>query len=118
MKIRTKRVYDAASDGDGFRVLVDRLWPRGLTKEAARIDYWAKSVAPSNELRRWYRHEPASWPEFEQRYTAELDANPVGVSELRARLPEGTVTFVFSSRESELNNATVLRTYIEAGRND
>jgi uncharacterized protein YeaO (DUF488 family) len=113
MKIRTKRVYDDPSDGDGSRILVDRLWPRGLTKEAARIDYWAKSIAPSNELRRWYQHDPKKWPEFQRRYAAELDANPEGISALRARMSKRVVTLLFSSREPELNNATALKNYLE-----
>lgn len=115
MKIRTKRVYADPSDGDGARILVDRLWPRGLTKEAARIDYWAKSIAPSNELRRWYHHNPEKWPEFQRRYAAELDANPEGISALRARLSRGVATLLFSSRELERNNATALKDYLEAG---
>lgn len=116
MRLRTKRVYDEASPSDGRRILIDRLWPRGLTKAAANVDFWAKAVAPSNELRQWYGHEPAKWPEFRRRYFAELDANPGGVAELRAQCGRGTVTILFGSKETRLNNATALREYLAARR--
>ena len=114
MKIRTKRVYEAPARSDGRRILIDRLWPRGLSKERARVDFWAKSVAPSSDLRRWYQHDPAKWGEFRERYFAELDANPEGVAELRAQLGRGAVTILFGSKEERLNNATALREYLEA----
>ncbi len=114
--IRLKRVYEAPDPKDGTRILVDRLWPRGLAKEKARVDYWAKAVSPSDELRRWYRHEPEKWPEFRARYTAELDGNPEGVAELRRHLTGGAVTFVYSSTEERLNNAAALREYLEPQR--
>lgn len=113
-RIRTKRIYETPESGDGRRILIDRLWPRGVSKQAARIDYWAKSVAPSHALRRWYAHEPDRWPEFRRRYFAELDANPEGMEALRAQLRGRTVTIVFSSKEERLNNATALREYLEA----
>ncbi|MGD8643192.1 MAG: DUF488 family protein [Chromatiales bacterium] len=110
--IRTKRIYEAPEPADGTRILVDRLWPRGISKATADIDYWARDVAPSDVLRRWYSHEPTKWDEFRGRYFAELDANPDGIAALRERL-EGTVTFVFSSKETELNNAAALKAYLE-----
>lgn len=113
MPIRTKRIYEPPSRGDGRRILVDRLWPRGLSKTAARIDYWAKAIAPSTRLRRWYGHDPAKWKEFRRRYFAELDANPQGLAELRRHLGRGTVTLLFSSREERLNNAMALREYLK-----
>lgn len=113
MRIRTKRVYDAAARGDGRRILVDRLWPRGLSRTGAKVDFWARAAAPSNALRQWYQHDHDKWPEFRKRYFAELDGNPAGVAELRAHLGTGPVTFLFSSRETELNNATALREYLE-----
>ena len=113
MKIRTKRVYDSPSESDGQRILIDRLWPRGLTKEKAQIDYWAKSIAPSTELRKWYQHDPDKWPEFQTRYFTELDANPAGITELLTHLGP-TTTIVFSSKEQRLNNATALQTYLKA----
>ena len=113
MKIRTKRVYDPPIRSDGRRILIDRLWPRGLSKARAGVDFWAQAVAPSHALRRWYQHEPKKWPEFRRRYFAELKANPSGVAELRAHLGRGTVTLLFGSKETRLNNAAVLRAYLE-----
>ena len=113
VKIRTKRAYEKPARSDGRRILIDRLWPRGLTKEAAKVSFWARAVAPSNELRRWYRHEPSKWDEFRRRYFAELETNPEGLAELRAQLGSGTVTLVFASKEARLNNAAALREYLE-----
>lgn len=113
MKIRTRRVYEPPARSDGRRILIDRLWPRGLSKERAKVDFWARSVAVSDALRRWYQHDPDKWEEFQRRYRAELDANPQGVAELRAELSKGTNTLLFGSREERLNNATVLRAYLE-----
>jgi len=114
MEIRIKRVYEAPSDEDGARILVDRLWPRGLTKEAARIDFWPKEVAPSNELRKWYHQALDEWDELKRRYFEELDQGPVGLDELLERVRQGPVTFVYSSKEPEHNNARALREYVEA----
>ena len=114
VKLLTRRVYEELSPADGRRILVDRLWPRGVSKSDAKIDFWAKSVSPSNELRRWYGHDPQKWEEFRKRYHEELDANPGGVSELRAQLGSGTVTLVYSSRETRLNNAAALKEYVES----
>ena len=113
VEIRTKRAYEKPARSDGRRILIDRLWPRGLTKEAAKVSFWARGVAPSTELRRWYRHEPSKWDEFRRRYFAELEANPEGLAELRAEFGSGTVTFVFASKEERLNNAAALREYLE-----
>jgi uncharacterized protein YeaO (DUF488 family) len=110
--IHTKRIYDAAPAADGRRILIDRLWPRGIRKEDARIDFWARDVAPSTALRRWYGHDPAKWDEFRRRYAAELDANPAGVAALRAAMGRGRVTFVFASKETRLNNAAALAEYV------
>jgi len=111
--IAVKRVYDPPAAGDGLRVLVDRLWPRGVRKEDARIGYWAKDLAPSTELRKWYGHDPGKWPEFRKRYRKELDENPEAVAELMARLSRAGVTLVFGSKETEWNNAAVLKEYLE-----
>ena len=108
--IRVRRVYDAPSAEDGRRVLVDRVWPRGLRKDAARLDYWAKDVAPSAELRTWYRHDPARFGEFRDRYTAEL-ATPGGqqaLARLRALAAKGPVTLLTATRELSLSQAAVL----------
>jgi len=111
--LHVKRIYEPAARADGTRILVDRLWPRGLTKEAAAIDHWAKAVAPSNQLRQWYAHDPAKWPEFRRRYGAELDANPAALAELRGHLGAGPATLLFQSKELEINNAVALREYLE-----
>jgi len=116
MKIQTKRIYEEAAESDGRRILIDRLWPRGISKEAAKIDFWVQSIAPSNELRRWYQHDPEKWPEFRRRYFEELEGNPAGLEELRAQLGDAAVvTFVFSSKEEKLNNASALREYLSTG---
>ena len=114
VRIRTKRIYEKPARSDGRRILIDRLWPRGLSKEAARIFFWAKSVAPSHELRRWYQHEASRWDEFRRRYFAELDANEEGLAELRAQMGSGTTTLLFGSKEEQLNNAAALREYLES----
>lgn len=113
MRIQTKRVYEPAAASDGLRVLIDRLWPRGLSKEKAQVDFWAKSIAASDELRRWYQHDPAKWEEFRRRYFEELNANPEGVRELRDRVGRKKATLLFGSKEEELNNATALREYLD-----
>lgn len=111
--IRTKRIYDPPARSDGRRILIDRLWPRGLSKAAVKIDYWAQGIAPSTKLRRWYGHEPGKWQEFRRRYFAELDANPDGLAELRSQLGTGAVTLLYGSKETRLNNATALSEYLQ-----
>ena len=112
--IKLKWVYEPASPEDGKRILVDRLWPRGMTKERLDIVYWAKGVSPSNELRKWYGHDPERWEEFRDRYFSELEANPEGVRDLSAYLGSGQVTFLYSSKEHRINNAVALRDYVLA----
>lgn len=114
MPIRTKRVYESPSVDDGQRVLVDRVWPRGVSTADAKIDFWAKQIAPSDDLRKWYRHEGRKWAEFKRRYFAELDADREGVAELRRRIGTRAATFVYGSKETEFNNATALVEYLEA----
>lgn len=114
MPVRTKRVYEPPEDGDGTRVLIDRLWPRGLSKAVARVDYWARACSPSTELRKWYGHDPDKWNEFQRRYFDELDGNPEALSEFEEQVPSGEVTLLFSSKEKKLNNATAFRLYLEA----
>ncbi len=115
-KIKLKRVYESASADDGVRILVERLWPRGLSKVKAAVDHWPQEIAPSPELRRWYGHRPERWPEFQARYSAELDANVEGVRALEALCSTGPVTFVFAARDTERNGAVVLKKYLEADR--
>ena len=114
VRIRTKRIHEKPTRSDGRRILIDRLWPRGVSKEAAQIFFWARSVAPSQQLRKWYQHEPSKWDEFRRRYFAELDANPDGLAELRAHLGSGTATLIFASKEEQLNNATAFREFLES----
>ncbi len=114
MKILVKRVYDEPEGADGCRIVVDRLWARGLSKEKARVDVWAKKVAPSTALRHWYGHDPHKWPEFKSRYAAELEAKREEVEKLLVRIHTGTVTFLYSSKEWRLNNAFALKEYIES----
>ena len=114
MKIQIKRVYDNPGENDGYRILVDRLWPRGISKEKAQINYWAKTLAPSNELRRWYGHDPEKWSEFKSRYFAELDGNPQSAKELLDYVSKGPVTFIYSSKEQRFNNAVALKDYVES----
>jgi uncharacterized protein YeaO (DUF488 family) len=113
MDIRVKRAYRAARRSDGARVLVDRLWPRGLSKERFRFDHWAKEVAPSTELRHWFAHDPARWAEFRTRYADELDARPEEVKALLALAREGPVTLLYAAKDEELNNAVALKEYLE-----
>ena len=113
MEIKLKRAYEQPDQADGARILVDRLWPRGLSKEQARIDVWVKELAPSTALRRWYGHDPQKWREFNQRYVVELEANRSRLEELLPYLRQGPVTLVFSSKELRLNNAVALKNYLE-----
>ena len=113
MMIRIKRVYDPPEPTDGKRILVDRLWPRGLSKAGARVDVWAKQVAPSTELRQWYGHDAAKWAQFQARYLAELRENPQAVERLLQEIGEEPVTLLFASRDRQRNNAVVLKTYLE-----
>jgi uncharacterized protein YeaO (DUF488 family) len=113
MSIKLKRAYEKPDPEDGKRILVERLWPRGLKKEEAKIDTWLKDVAPSTELRKWYAHDPTKWAQFKERYWNELDAKPEQVAALAKECKQNAVTFVFGSREEKLNNATALKEYIE-----
>ena len=108
MKLRCKRVYDPATEDDGFRILVDRLWPRGLSKEKASVDLWLKDVAPSDQLRRWFAHDPAKWSEFRSRYRRELEEQTAALDEIRRHVKSGTVTLVYSARDENHNNAIAL----------
>ena len=107
-RVRARRVYEEPGADDGARVLIDRLWPRGLSKARAGVDLWLREIAPSDGLRRWYRHDPELWPEFRRRYRAELAATPEPLERLTALARSGPLTLVFSSREVRLNNAAVL----------
>ena len=116
MSVRLKRAYEPAASSDGYRVLVDRLWPRGVSREEARLDEWAKELAPSATLRRWFAHDPARFAEFRRRYTAELAAHEEKLGELRRRARNGTLTLVYGARDEEHNDAVVLAELLRAGR--
>jgi uncharacterized protein YeaO (DUF488 family) len=107
-----KRIYEPASDEDGQRVLIDRLWPRGLSKEKAHLSLWLKEIAPSNELRQWFHHEVRNWDEFRERYRAELVGNETAVRELEALIEKGKVTLLYAAQDEEHNQARVLRDYL------
>lgn len=109
MAIKLKRVYEEPANEDGTRILVDRLWPRGLTKEKARVDLWLKEVAPSNELRKWFAHDPAKWPEFRARYKAELKHNGPQVALLKQAVSRGRATLIYGAKDTEHNEAVVLQ---------
>jgi uncharacterized protein YeaO (DUF488 family) len=111
--IRLKRVYEKAGREDGKRYLVERLWPRGVKKEALRMDGWVKDAAPSTKLRKWFGHDPKKWEEFKRRYRKELDANPEGVRQILEAMRKGDVTLIYSSHDAEHNNAVALEQYLE-----
>lgn len=110
--IRVKRVYEDAEPEDGSRFLVERLWPRGVKKTSLKIDGWLKDVAPSSALRRWFSHDPAKWAEFKRKYFAELDANPAAWQQLIEAARKGRLSLIYSSRDSDHNNAVALAEYL------
>jgi len=116
--IHLKRAYEDPSPDDGQRVLVERLWPRGGTRERAALDLWLKDVAPSADLRRWFGHDPAKWPEFRRRYREELRRRPDEVDELKRLAAAGPLTLVYGSRDEEHNAAVVLREFIDDAGDD
>jgi uncharacterized protein YeaO (DUF488 family) len=109
MDLKIKHVYDPPDPGDGLRILVDRLWPRGLSKERAAVDLWLKEIAPSTELRKWFGHDPDRWDEFKRRYVGELQANADAIAVLREKLRGGTVTLLYAARDVDHNEAVVIR---------
>src|SRR3989304_9338873 len=111
--LKIKRVYDPVSTDDGKRILVDRLWPRGIKKEKARIDEWVKEIAPSNELRKWYSHDPEKWAEFKKRYKQEIAGETERLKKIKAEARKQTVTLLFSSKELERNNAVALKEMLD-----
>ncbi|WP_241649222.1 DUF488 domain-containing protein [Paenirhodobacter populi] len=109
MIIHLKRAYEPALPGDGVRVLVDRLWPRGISKEVAQLDDWMKDVAPSTDLRKWFGHDPAKWPEFQHRYREELASRGADLDRLRDLARKGTLTLIYAAHDEAHNDAVVLR---------
>lgn len=112
MALHIKRVYESKDDGDGKRILVDRLWPRGLGKKDAHVDVWSKDVAPSPGLRRWFGHDPEKWSEFRRRYRDELENNRDAVDALRKEIGKSTATLLYGARDEEHNHAIVLRDFL------
>ena len=113
MQISLKRAYETPSRSDGCRILVERLWPRGLSKQEAKIDFWPKEAAPSPELRRWFNHDPGKWPEFKRRYFNELRSRENSLNPILESVGSGPVTFVFASRELRFNSAVALKEYVD-----
>ncbi|PZR72888.1 MAG: hypothetical protein DLM52_12055 [Chthoniobacterales bacterium] len=113
MNIKLKRAYEKPDKADGTRILVDRLWPRGLTKRKASIDLWLKEIAPSTELRKWFGHDPKKWRSFRGRYQRELKRRPEQIATIRSKAKEGTVTLIYGARDQEHNEAVVLKGFLE-----
>ena len=111
--IKLKRVYEKPSKGDGIRILVERLWPRGLTKERASVDLWLKDIAPSTELRKWFGHDPAKWEQFCKQYRVELEQRKDAVNLLKQKSEEGTITLVYAARDEKHNSAIALKEILE-----
>lgn len=114
--IRVKRIYDPAEPDDGYRVLIDRLWPRGVSKSAAAFDLWLKEIAPSTPLRSWFAHDHAKWHEFQARYVEELERNPEPVARLLEAAKAGPLTLLYAARDEQHNHAPVLRDYLQRKR--
>jgi len=112
MSLVVQRAYESPLS-NGYRVLVDRIWPRGVSRKTLRLDAWLKRLAPSSELRRWFAHDPAKWDEFKQRYFAELDKQPEAVARLIEKAGEGDLILIYSARETRYNNASALREYLD-----
>lgn len=112
-RITTKRIYDTVSADDGLRVLVDGVWPRGVSKRDAKIDSWAKGIAPSTELRKWFRHDPAKWDEFRKRYARELEAQTAELERLLEEAGDGPLTLLFGAKDTRHNQAVVLKEALE-----
>jgi uncharacterized protein YeaO (DUF488 family) len=113
VKVSIKRVYEEAADEDGKRILVDRLWPRGLTKAKAKVDLWLKDISPSTELRKWFAHEPSRWEEFKRRYRAELKKKNKQVADLKQLTKTATVTLVYGAKDEQHNGAVVLKEFLK-----
>jgi len=112
MNIQLKRIYEPYSKEDGYRILVDRLWPRGFTKEKAALDLWLKEIAPSTELRKWFGHDPEKWKEFQKKYRIELKQNKEALDRLRDYIKKGKVTLLYGAKDEEHNEAQVIKDFI------
>jgi uncharacterized protein YeaO (DUF488 family) len=114
MSIDVKRAYDPPTRSDGYRVLIDRLWPRGITKDDLQVDVWLKDLAPSADLRKWFGHDPKKWDEFRRRYARELEGHAAALEQLVERARAGRVTLVFGAKDTEHNNAVALKEHLES----
>jgi uncharacterized protein YeaO (DUF488 family) len=112
MDVKIKRVYEVPENSDGYRILVDRIWPRGLSKEKAGVDMWLKDAAPSSELRKWFGHDPGKWEVFKKRYFEELDNNPEAIEQIKKESKKHHVTLLFGAKNEEYNNAVALKEYL------
>ena len=112
MKAIIKRVYEKPSDDDGFRILVDRLWPRGLTKEKAAVDLWLKEIAPTTELRKWFNHDPEKWMGFQKKYLQEINENKEALAILKEKMNQGKVTILYGAKDEQHNEARVLMDFV------
>ena len=112
MAIRLKRAYDEPAQNDGYRILVDRVWPRGISKKESRLDEWLKNIAPSTELRKWFDHDPAKWEQFLERYFRELDGHKQAIDKLITLATNGRLTLVFAAKDRDHNNAVALKKYV------
>jgi uncharacterized protein YeaO (DUF488 family) len=112
--LKLKRAYDPAAKADGTRILVERLWPRGLSRAKVHVDTWLKDVAPSTDLRKWFGHDPEKWPQFRERYFRELDARPEAWQQILSKARRGLVTLIYSSHDTLHNNAVALQEYLQA----
>ncbi|MEO6814596.1 MAG: DUF488 domain-containing protein [Ginsengibacter sp.] len=113
METKLKRIYEKPEKEDGFRILVDRLWPRGLTKEKANVDLWLKEIAPTTELRKWFNHEPEKWNDFKKKYVTELKSNKASVATLKEKINKGTVTILYGAKDEVHNEAQVILDYVK-----
>ncbi len=111
--MKTKRIYEPAEKEDGCRIFIDRLWPRGVSKENARIDLWLRDIAPSDELRKWFGHDPEKWEEFKKKYAKELQGKQSLIEEIRNMEKKGAVTLIYSAKDTEHNNAVALKAIME-----
>lgn len=116
MKLRLKRVYDPPQKEDGIRILVDRIWPRGISRQVAAIDLWLKEIAPSTELRKWFGHDPEKWSEFQKRYHREIHSNTEALQSLLEQIRKGPVTLVYSARDERHNQGVALLKFLEEGK--
>ncbi len=113
IRIRLRRIYDPPAEGEGLRILVDRIWPRGVSKERAHVDLWLRDVAPRDDLRRWFGHDPERWQAFQERYRQELEADPARLAPLLEAIQRGPVTLLYSARDEQHNQAVALKVIVE-----